>query len=326
MKTVTVIATIETSSALAVIDRELERDPRLRSRNTKRGYRHDLAQFEHWRNHRPLSRLLVEEYASDLLKAGKAPAAVNRALAAIRWWARRVADLSFEDPGIDRAQREEIITQAARVASIEDVKNHGRPPAGRHVPIGEVEALMRACANDHSTAGTRDAAIIGLAAGTGLRRAEIAGLDLANVDLGDGEAVLTVTGKGDKTRIVNICNGAHAALVAWLGVRGDDPGPLFYAIHRGGHVQHGAGLSTEALAQMLAKRAKAAGITKPLTWHDFRRTVAGELLEATDIVTVQKILGHVSPSTTARYDRRPDEARRRALQSRHVPYYGRGLA
>lgn len=325
MTEVTVIATIQTDNTLAAIARELERDPRLRSPNTRRGYLHDLKTFERWRDHRPLTKLLVEEYASSLLKAGKAPAAVNRALAAIRWWARRVADLAFEDAGIDRTAREEIVTQAARVAAIEDVKNHDRPPAGRHVPLGEVEALMRTCANDHTAAGARDAAIIGLAAGTGLRRAEIAGLELAHVDLGDGEATLTVCGKGEKTRLVNVCNGAHAALRDWLAIRGDEPGPLFYAIHRGGHVQTGHGLTTEALAQMLKKRAAASGITKTVTWHDFRRTLAGELLEVVDISTVQKVLGHASPATTARYDRRPDEVRRRALQTKHVPYYGRGL-
>ena len=76
----------------------------------------------------------------------------------------------------------------------------------------------------------------------------------------------------------------------WLAVRGDDPGPLFYAIRRGGHVQAGQGVTTEALAQMLAKRCEQAGIAKRTTWHDFRRTVAGDLLDnGADVVTVQKI-------------------------------------
>ena len=56
-------------------------------------------------------------------------------------------------------------------------------------------------------------------------------------------------------------------------------------------------------------------------WHDARRTLAGELLDhGADLATVQKILGHASPVTTAAYDRRPEETRRKALRGLHLPY------
>jgi len=323
--TTTAIATLPANSFLPAIERELDRDPRLKSHNTRRGYLNDLRQFEHWRQGRPLSKMLVQEYAAYLQHQDRAASGINRALAAIRWWSRRVADLAFEDPDYGRKEREEVVTQAARVASIPDVKG-SRPQVGRHVQYGEIDALLRVCANDQTAAGVRDGAIIALGAAAGLRRAEIAGLRLADFEVTDkaaGEAVVTIRGKGDKARVVDVVNGAYAALSDWLAIRGDDPGPLFYAIRRGGHVQIGEGLSTEALAQMLAKRCQAAGIAKRTTWHDFRRTVAGDLLDSgADVVTVQKILGHSSPVTTSRYDRRPDETRRRAMRGRHVPYYG----
>ncbi len=325
----TALATLPVNSYLQAIELELERDPRLKSKNTRRGYLNDLRQFEIWRGGRPLSKMLVEEYAATLQHQDRAASGINRALAAIRWWSRRVADLAFEDPAMGRSQREEVVTQAARVASIPDVKG-SRPQVGRHVQYGEIDALLRVCANDQSAAGIRDGCIIALGAATGARRAEIAGLSLADFEITDpkaGEGVLTIRGKGDKARVVDVCNGAYASLADWLAIRGDDPGPLFYAIRRGGHVQRGEGLSTEALAQMLAKRCESAGIAKRTTWHDFRRTVAGDLLDnGADVVTVQKILGHASPVTTSRYDRRPEETRRRALRGRHVPYYGGGLA
>jgi hypothetical protein len=79
-------------------------------------------------------------------------------------------------------------------------------------------------------------------------------------------------------------------------------------------------LSTASLQRMLAKRAEEARIA-PFTWHDMRRTAAGDLLDVgTDIVTVQHLLGHANPKTTSRYDRRPEEAKRQAVAKLHVPY------
>jgi integrase len=79
-------------------------------------------------------------------------------------------------------------------------------------------------------------------------------------------------------------------------------------------------VSTTSLQRMLAKRAEEAGIA-PFTWHDMRRTAAGDLLDVgADIVTVQRLLGHADPRTTSRYDRRPEEAKRQAVAKLFVPY------
>lgn len=304
-------------NALDTIRVEIERDPRLKSVNSRRGYLHDLSAFEDWRQSRPMTKLLVEEYAAHLQQENKSPSTINRILASVRWWARRVADMAFESP-MSKEQREEIVTQAARVASIEDVKGT-RPQKGRHIADKELEKLMVVC--DESATGIRDAAIIALAWATGARRSELAGLKLDDYKpTSDSEGDLIIKGKGDKVRTLYIYNGAAAALSDWLKLRGNEPGPLFYAINKGGNIQFGHGVSDEAIAQMLAKRMGQAGVSN-LTWHDFRRTFAGNLLDdGNDISTVQKLMGHSSPVTTSNYDRRGEDTKRKALKRLAVPY------
>lgn len=329
-----------TSNTLTTIARELQRDPKLKSENTRRGYRHDLGQFEAWRAGRPMTKLLVEAYTAELQSDRKSPNTINRTLAALRWWARRLSDLAIEDLSLTREARADISAQALRVAEIEDVTGQ-RLKKGREITDGELAALMTTCAADESAAGARDAALIALAWSTGMRRSELAGLLLADVKwTGDDEADITIRGKADKERKEFIYNGAASALADWLALRGKWAGPLFVSINKSGKVgrgdrltgvkglreavSKGAGLSDEALAKMLSKRAAQAGITTPMTWHDFRRSFAGNLLDnGHDLVTVQKLMGHSSPVTTSNYDRRPDEAQRRAVRSLHVPYQRR---
>lgn len=319
----TAIVASDRADVLHLIGRELERDIRLQSPHTRRGYLHDLIHFEAWRAGRQFTLLLVEEYAAHLLAAGRVPTGVNRALAAVRWWARRLGSLANEDPSLAAESRQGVIEHAARVAALQDVRGGPRDKVGRHVGIDEIDAMMLACARDPSGWGRRDSALIALGVATGARRFELANLQLADWSIGEDGAAVIIRGKGGKLREVPVYNGAARAVTDWLSLRGQGPGPLFCAIRRGGALQIGKGITTEAMAQLLARRAQQAGIV-PLRWHDLRRTLAGDLLDqGADVVTVGRILGHASPTTTARYDRRPEETRRRVLRNRHVPYHAR---
>lgn len=206
-------------------------------------------------------------------------------------------------------------------------------PRGRALARGEIGALLDACARDETYAGARDGALIALLRAGGLRRAEICALELADLDTETG--ALRVLGKGNKERSIPLPQGARDALADYCAVRGNETGALFYHItkagalvcplHRGGAPAQGEKLTPQAIYKMLEKRAAQAGV-KNLSPHDFRRTFVSDLLDAgADIATVQKLAGHANVQTTARYDRRGEEAKRKAVELLHIPYKRRAF-
>lgn len=187
-----------------------------------------------------------------------------------------------------------------------------RLPAGRNVDQSDLVSLLVSCRADQTPAGVRDAAVIGLAYLSGTRRAELVAIHLADVDT--EPAAIRVVGKGGKQRLVPLSPTGGPLLSAWMALRGDSPGPLFCPIDRTGNLHLGRTLTGEAIRQILARRTHAAGVAI-ISPHDLRRTYAGDLLDAgADLPAVQQLMGHASPSTTSRYDRRGDKARRSAAE------------
>ena len=81
-------------------------------------------------------------------------------------------------------------------------------------------------------------------------------------------------------------------------------------------------MTTAAIVKRLARRAKQAGIGE-CSSHDLRRSFVSAALEGgADIAMVQRLAGHASPVTTARYDRRPEHAGAQAARVVHVPFTG----
>jgi integrase/recombinase XerD len=234
-----------------------------------------------------------------------APASVNQALAAFKGVLKAAWRLGLLD---DRDYN--------RAVDVSGVKNQV-PPRGRAASIGEVRALLDVC-RDGTPLGVRDAALLALAYGTGLRRAEIVALDLGDFNPETGE-LLVRRGKGAKSRTAYVAGGALHAVEAWLAVRGEAEGPLLHPYNRGGKMTTRR-LSPQTVRDLLDKRVKQAGL-QSLSPHDLRRTFISELLEAgADLSVVQQLAGHASVATTTRYDRRGEKAKRKAVALLHVPF------
>ena len=240
-----------------------------------------------------------------LIEQGAAPSSINLVLSAVRGTLREAWRLGQIDA--------ETLARAIDVHNVEQSKL----PAGRHVDRGEVSALFGACAG--ADAGSaRDAALLALLYGCGLRRSEAVALNLEDFDPATG-AVTVRMGKGRKERIVYVSNGSADALAGWLGRRGTWAGALLAPVDKAGRVQQRS-MTSQAVLLRLRTLAKRAGI-REFSPHDLRRSFVGELLDAgADISSVQQLAGHANVSTTQRYDRRPEHAKRKAAELLLVPY------
>ena len=247
-----------------------------------------------------------------------------------------------------------------RAAAVRAVKGQRASQAtGRSLARAELRALIEACllptpprrgeAAIVTEKGQRDAALVALGYGCGLRREELAGLTVGDLDLAQRRVM--VRGKGNKERVVPIPPGAFHALRDYLEVRLEKGGsersaflppppgevpiykvspdetassedtPLFVRARRGGRLDRGAdALTGQAVYHVLRTRAAEAGVAA-FSPHDLRRSYVGDLLdEGADLSVAQQLAGHASPTTTAGYDRRGERAKEQAASRLDVPY------
>lgn len=145
----------------------------------------------------------------------------------------------------------------------------------------------------------RDHACMELLYSSGLRLAELTGLDLPELDLDGG--LVTVTGKGRKTRVVPVGRKAQTALGRWLSVRAsllppDSAEPAVFLTRTGRR------LSPRAVQQRLDLWARRLGLDSKVHPHRLRHSFASHLLESSgDLRAVQELLGHADISTTQVY-------------------------
>lgn len=174
------------------------------------------------------------------------------------------------------------------------------PKSPKRLPkVLSVEDMQQLLAGgDDSWLGLRDLAIAELFYSSGLRLAELVALDIDAIQF--GSALVTVTGKGSKSRTLPVGRLAIKALRAWLQVRAlrcpdSNEQALFIS-------QRGHRLSDGSVQQRLRLLAQRAGLSQRVHPHRLRHSFASHLLESSsDLRAVQELLGHADLSTTQVY-------------------------
>lgn len=268
-----------------------------------------LAGYLAWlRNEKQYSELTAENYARDLMHlfelAGDTPLAELR----IHHMRRFIGQLHSRGLGGRSLAR---LLSAWRGFYNYLMRDHGlvdNPCVGLRAPKS-AKTLPQALSPDEAarmvdlptdtTAAIRDKAIFELFYSSGLRLAELVGLDFEpmRADIATGE--VRVTGKGSKTRIVPLGQFAITALKAWLVVRGQLAKATETALFVG---QRGARISPRVVQLRMKQWGVKQGITSNVHPHLLRHSFATHVLQSSgDLRAVQEMLGHASISTTQVY-------------------------
>ena len=281
-------------------ERHLATERRL-SPHTVSAYRRELAAFAKWcaragvADWARLDGQQVRTFAARSHAAGLKPRSVQRRLSALRTF------FAF-------LMREGLLQHNPAL----DIR---APKAGRRLPhaldVDQMGRLLSMPATGPQ--GQRDLAMMELLYSSGLRLAELVGVNLGDLDLAD--RTVRVLGKGSKARIMPVGRQAVAALKGWLRARA--------ALAPAGETAvflslRGRRIGPRAVQLIVARRARAQGLPMGVHPHLFRHSFATHLLESSrDLRAVQELLGHASISTTQVYTHLDFQHLARIYESSH---------
>jgi tyrosine recombinase XerC len=301
----------EIAEFLAYLDKERNDSP-----NTVRAYGRDVERFRafcdgyyggarRW-SWVTVDRLALRAFMGELRRQGLAKASVARAVSALRTFYR------FLD--------------ARSGVAVNPAKSVRMPKLDRRLPAvldrTQVEVMFEyaeAFAAKGGFSSLRDLAILELFYATGMRLSELAGLNLADVDVVSEQARLR--GKGRKERIVPLGGHAVRALARYYGEREDllarlppgrgDRRAVFLS-------QKGDRLSARGVQHLVRRHLKRLDESSGLKVHSLRHSFATHLLDAgADLRAVQELLGHASLSTTQVYTHTSVERLKKVYQKAH---------
>jgi len=252
---------------------------------TRNAYARDLHRLARFAAHEGIddwagvSGDTVRRFIATERRRGLSPRSLARCLAAVRtlyrWLLRERA--VGHDPAAELSPPRE------------------RRPLPRSLEVEEAERLVAVPGDD--PVARRDRALLELFYSSGIRLAELAGLDVADVDLVEGSA--RVTGKGNRSRVVPVGSAARRALREWLAVRAQRARAEEVALFVS---SRGRRLSRRAIQQRVRLWAQRRGLEQRVHPHMLRHSFATHVLESSaDLRAVQELLGHADIGTTQIY-------------------------
>jgi len=261
------------------------------SQASRRVYQYAMNQFIAWYCSEPrlaFNRIVVIRYRSHLQERDLAANPINQQLAAVRRLAHEAADAGLLSPEL-----------AAGINRVKGVKQLGHR-AGNWLSLDQSSQVLNR-ARGSGLRAKRNYAMLALLFGCGLRRSELIGLEVGDIQMRQSHwAIVDLIGKGGRIRTVPVPHWAREALDDWMSAAAIREGRIFRAVSRAGNVW-GSGLSQNVVWYVVKECCEQAGI-EHVAPHDLRRTCAklcysggGELEQ------IQFLLGHASVQTTERY-------------------------
>lgn len=254
--------------------------------HTVKNYRRDIEQLinfcerqdcQYWRD---IKTPQIRQFAAQLHRQGLAAKSIQRMLSSVR--------------SLFKFLIREGVVESNPAQAVQAPKAEKRLPST--LDVDQMSALLDHTAQDTFVA-CRDRAIMELFYSSGIRLSELAGLDVRDVDFAD--ALVHVTGKGNKSRVCPVGQQAVKALNRWLEKR-DEQGlfeqtALFVT-------QQGRRLGVRSIQKRLSYWGKKQGISEHVHPHRLRHAFASHMLESSgDLRAVQELLGHSDISTTQIY-------------------------
>ena len=199
------------------------------------------------------------------------------------------------------------------LTDLEPIRGDARVRAARALPADEIEALFRLALSQPDPRAARDAALIAVLYGSGLRRGELVELKVYDYERASG-AVRVRRGKGMNDRLSYVPTVYRFHVERWLSFRQRPDQPLFVAIARGGRLVEGH-LTPDSIGRFCRRFAERAGIAH-FTAHDLRRSFTTDLLaKGIDPLRAASLLGHRSVQITRDYDLRGEKEKQEAVEA-----------
>jgi len=260
------------------------------SGHSKRAYAQALDAFARWCGETGtagFTKATVQAYRAALESAGLAASSINVRLSAVKKLAAEAADNGLLGPEV-----------AAAIARVKGAKRKG-VRAGNWLTLDQAERLLD-LPGRATNKGRRDRALLALLVGCGLRRQELAGLRIEEIQQRDGRwCIVDLAGKGNRIRTVPMPPWTKTAIDAWLAAARYTGGLVLGSVNKGDRIT-GQGMRAQSIYEVVDRYGRELGAT--LAPHDVRRTFAKLAHKGrAPLEQIQLSLGHASIQTTERY-------------------------